>query len=216
METNPFDPRNRGPIIKQPVVPPRDPKDPPRIINPVVPGPKKPPITETLPIPPITGGDEGYLPSTPPPPPPPIPLSIWDERSTYSAPTGIKQANPDIIIFDEEIDPDFLVQAFFQEFGGTELINISRYDLINGEDVSYSPIINLSNIRQSFNSNNIIGIGAFQENPTKYGIDLFSRGVVSPYFNDNGDLVIEIDEVRPDESIDVQIASDGTINRVEL
>ena len=151
-----------------------------------------------------------------PAPPPAVPQSTWDTKVTYTAPTGIKQASPDIIVFDEEIDPEFLVQAFFQEFGGTELINISRYDLINGDDVSYSPIINLSSLRQSFNPNNIIGIGAFQENPTKYGIDLFSRGVVEPYFNDDGDLVIEIDNVRPDESIEVEVASDGTINRIEL
>jgi len=165
------------------------------------------------------------LPDTPPfkfripkstPPPPPVPQSTWDTKVTYTAPTGIKQASPDIIVFDEEIDPEFLVQAFFQEFGGTELINISRYDLINGDDVSYSPIINLSSLRQSFNPNNIIGIGAFQENPTKYGIDLFSRGVVEPYFNDDGDLVVEINDVRPDESIEIEIASDGTINRIEL
>lgn len=150
------------------------------------------------------------------PAPSPVPPSTWDTRVTYVSPTGIKQANPDIIVFDEEIDPEFLVQMFFQEFGGTELINISRYDLINGEQVSYSPIINLSAVRQSFNPNNIIAIGAFQENPTKYGIDLFSRGVIDPYFDDEGNLVIEINDVRPDESIEVEIASDGTINRIEL
>jgi hypothetical protein len=151
-----------------------------------------------------------------PPPPPPVPPNTWDTKSTYVAPTGIKQASPDIIVFDQEIDPDFLVQMFFQEFGGTELINISRYDLINGENVSYSPIVNLSSIRQSFNPNNIIAIGAFQEVPTKYGINLFGRGVAGPYFDDGGNLVIEIDDVRPNESIEVEIASDGTINRIEL
>lgn len=148
--------------------------------------------------------------------PPPIPQNTLEEKTTYVAPTGIKQATPDIIVFDEKIDPEFLTQAFFQEFGGTELINISRYDLINGEDVSYTPIINLSILRQNFNPNNIIAISALQDNPTKYGIDLFSRGVIDPYFNENGDLVIEINEVRPEESIEVQIASDGTINRIEL
>jgi len=186
-----------GPINIKPVEPPRPPTVRPPIVKPVEP---KNPVID-------------YLPVVPPPPTPP---SVEEEKSTYIAPTGIKQASPDIIVFDEEIDPEFLVQAFFQEFGGTELINISRYDLINGDDVSYSPIINLSSLRQSFNPNNIIGIGAFQENPTKYGIDLFSRGVVEPYFNDDGDLVVEINDVRPDESIEIEIASDGTINRIEL
>ena len=161
-----------------------------------------------------TGSGSGSY--TPPPPPPPTPLNTWDTTTTYVAPTGIKQASPDIVVFDEEIDPDFLVQAFFQEFGGTELINISRSDLINGDSVSYSPIVNLSSIRQNFNPNNIIAIGAFQEAPTRYGIDLFGRGVIKPYFNEDGDLVVEIEDVRPDESIEVEIASDGTISRIEL
>ena len=164
---------------------------------------------------PVYGGG-GTVTAAPAPAPNPVPQTTWDTKSTYVAPTGIKQANPDIIIFDEEIDPEFLVQTFFQEFGGTELINISRYDLINGEQVSYSPIINLSSIRQSFNPNNIIAIGAFQETPTKYGIDLFARGITDPYFDDFGNLVIEVNDVRPDESIEVEIASDGTINRIEL
>jgi len=148
-------------------------------------------------------------------PVPPIASDPVPEQPAKNS-TAVKQATPDIIMFDEEIDPDFLVQAFFEEFGGTELINISRYDLIDGQDVTYSPIINLSNLRQSFNPNNIIEIGAFQESPTRYGIDLFSRGIVEPYFDDNGNLVIEIDEVRSDESIEVEIASDGTIKRIDL
>lgn len=179
------------------------------------PPPPPPPSIQPAPVPaPVTN----VAPSSPavvaaPPPTPPI---VSTAAETKSASNPVKQATPDIIVFDEEIDPDFLVEAFFEEFGGTELINISRYDLIDGEDVSYSPIVNLSNLRQSFNPNNIIEIRSFQENPTRYGIDLFSRGVVDPYFDDNGNLVIEINEVRSDESIEVEIASDGTINRIDL
>lgn len=191
--------------LKTPSPPPPPPPPPPSL-----PPPARPPTPITAPAPTPSS------PVTVVPAPSPVPPSTWDTKATYVAPTGIKQANPDIIIFDEEIDPEFLVQSFFQEFGGTELINISRYDLINGDQVSYSPIVNLSSVRQSFNPNNIIAIGAYQENPTKYGIDLFARGVIDPYFDDNGNLVIEVNDVRPDESIEVEIASDGTINRIEL
>lgn len=159
------------------------------------------------------------LPSKPvatPIPPPAIPPNMGSPEITFISTSGIKQASPDIIVFDDPIDPEFLTQAFFQEFGGTELINISRSDLVDGNDVSYSPIINLSNVKKDFNPNNIIAVGAFQENPTKYGIDLFSRGVVEPYFDSNGNLVIEVDQIRSDESIEVEVAFDGTINRIEL
>lgn len=153
---------------------------------------------------------------TPSPPPPPVPPDPWNRQPTYNINSGIKQATPDIVIFDEEtIDPEFLTQAFFEEFSGTELINISRADLINGDEVSYSPIKNLSTIRQYFNPKNIIAITAYQETPTNYGIDLVKRGVNLPYFDENGDLVIEVDYVRQDESIEVEISTSGTINRIE-
>ena len=146
-----------------------------------------------------------------------VPLSISEERTVISSTTSVKQATPDIIVFDDDsVSPEFLTQAFFQEFGGTELINISRHDLINGDEVSYSPIVNLNGLRQSFNSNNIIAIGSFQDNDTRYGIDLISRGIYEPYLDEEGNLVIEIDEVRKDESIEVEISTSGTINVVEL
>ena len=206
MFASPGDGATSGPVTPPP------PPPPPSSMPPMAPTPTPPPPTNTT------------APIFNAPPPVPYTPSYYYAPSSYSAPAapvytapaGIKQAGPDIIIFDEEIDPDFLTQMFFQEFGGTELINISRHDLINGENVSYNPIINLSELRQSFNPNNIIAIGAFQEVPTKYGIDLFTRGVIGAYFDENANLVIEIDSIRQDESIEVEIASDGTINRIEL
>lgn len=174
------------PIVREPSVP-SYPIDAPRFLRP---RPSSPPAP---------------TPPTPPTPPP--------------APTitkGIKQATPDIIIFDEEsVDPGFLVEAFFEEFGGTELINISRTDLINGDKVSYSPIVNLSEIYRKYNPNNIISISQYQELPTKYGIDLISRGPNEPYFDENGDMIIEIDVVKNDESVEVEFALNGTINRIK-
>ena len=150
-----------------------------------------------------------------PDPPPPVPV-VPQPPPAPEITRGIKQATPDIIIFDEEsIDPGFLVEAFFEEFGGTELINISRTDLINGDRVSYSPIVNLSEIYRKYNPNNIISISQYQELPTKYGIDLISRGPNEPYFDENGDMIIEIDIVKNDESIEVEFALSGTINRIE-
>lgn len=148
-------------------------------------------------------------------PPPPVPI-VPQPPPAPEITRGVKQATPDIIIFDEEsIDPGFLVEAFFEEFGGTELINISRTDLINGDRVSYSPIVNLSEIYRKYNPNNIISISQYQELPTKYGIDLISRGPNEPYFDENGDMIIEIDIVKNDESIEVEFALNGTISRIE-
>lgn len=159
-----------------------------------------------------SGGGGGGQPA----PPTPTPIT-WMTTPTYTEP-GVKQADPDIII-DPEVNTsgDYIVERFFEELGGTELISISRYDLIDGIDVSYRPIANLSRLRQRFNPNNIIFSDNISQNQfSKFAIDLISRGIYEPYFNDNGDLVVEIDIIRSEENIDVQFSESGTVTRIEL
>ena len=137
----------------------------------------------------------------PPPPPPPTPPNPWITTSTYQAPRGIKQAQPDIVI-DPEIDTtgDYIVERFFEELGGQELINLSRHDLIDGINVVYNPIANLSRLRQRFNPNNIIESDFRSQNEARNAtIDIISRGMYEPVFDDQGRLVVEIDIMRPEE-----------------
>lgn len=151
-----------------------------------------------------------------PPPPEPTPPRVWMTTPTYSP--GIKQADPDIVL-NPEIDTtgDYIVERFFEELGGTELINISRYDLIDGIDVVYRPIANLARLRQRFNPNNIIALDVLSQNEfSKFSINLIERGIYEPYFDDEGNLIVEIDIIRPEENIDVQISESGTVTRIEL
>lgn len=151
-----------------------------------------------------------------PPPPPPTPPSPWLTDRTFAGPIGIKQAQPDIIL-DSSVNTsgDYIVERFFEELGGTELINLSRYDLIDGIPVTYNPIANLSRLRRRFNPNNIIAIDfLFDDEFSRASIDLLSRGVYEPYFDDNGDLVIEIDIIKPEENIEAEISLTGTVSRV--
>lgn len=153
-----------------------------------------------------------------PPPPPPTPPSLWNTIPTYVAPTGIKQAQPDIIL-DPEIDTsgDYIVERFFEELGGTELINLSRYDLIDGIEVTYNPIANLSSLRRRYNPNNIISLDFLSDNEfSRVSIDLLSRGPQEPYFDDSGNLVVEVDIIRPEENIEAEISLSGTVSRIEL
>ena len=153
-----------------------------------------------------------------PPPPPATPPSPWNTIPTYTTPKGIKQAQPDIVI-DPEIDTsgDYIVERFFEELGGTELINLSRHDLIDGIDVVYNPIANLSSLRKRYNPNNIIALDVLSDNEfSKVSIDFLSRGPSEPYFDEDGNLVIEVDIIRPEENIEAEISLSGTINRIEL
>jgi hypothetical protein len=154
----------------------------------------------------------------PPPPPPPKPHNPWITTSDYSEPVGVKQADPDIVLFDtENISPELLLQLSYEDISGTELINISRSDIIDGRNVVYSPIKNISGLRRRFNPNNIIAMPSTSSSLfSKYPIDLINREPYEPYFNDDGDLVIEIENIREDEVIEVEVDSSGTINTVDF
>jgi hypothetical protein len=156
--------------------------------------------------------------SSSPPAPSPTPPNPWITNSTFVMPKGIKQADPDIIIEPgTDTSGDYIVERFFEELGGTELINLSRYDLIDGIDVTYNPIANLSRLRKRFNPNNIIALDILSEDEfSKFSIDLLSRGIYEPYFDDDGNLVVEVDIIRSEENIDVEISLSGTLTRVEL
>lgn len=162
-----------------------------------------------------------------PSPPPPKPVNPWITTSNYVAPDGVLQADPDIVITagEESISPELLLQLQYEDVAGIELVNISRSDIIDGQDVSYSPIKNLSSLRRSYNPNNIIAMPALSSSIfSKYAIDLILRvgenpntGLpYEPYFNENGDLVIEIEDIKDDEIIEVDIDTNGTINLVDF
>lgn len=176
-----------------------------------------------IPAPAPTGGGGGSQqqssPTTHTPAPPPAkPPDPWTRSSNYKPPTGIKQADPDIVLFDSEsISPEFLLELQYEDIAGMELINISRSDIIDGQDVVYSPVKNLSSIRRRYNPNNIINVPELSASFfSRFGIDLLQRGMNDPYFDEEGNLVIEIDDVKDGEIIEVEIDTNGTIEDVEF
>jgi hypothetical protein len=129
---------------------------------------------------------------------------------------NIKEAPSDIIQFDDDsIEIALLQDLLFEEIGSTELANISRSDLIDGQKVVYEPIKNLSSVRQEFNPNNVVATAISTNYFSRFGIDLDSRGIYEPYFDENGDLVIEVEDVRDGEEIQAQLLLNGTINLVD-
>ena len=152
-----------------------------------------------------------------PSPPTSTPSDPWMRVNNYVQ-SGVKQASPDIVLFDQEaVSPEYLIQLEYEDISGSELINISRSDIINGQEVIYSPIKNLASWNQRYNPNNIIALPSiFNSYFSRYQIDLIFRGIREPYLNNNGDLVIEIDKVFDEELIEAEIDSNGTIGVVDL
>lgn len=151
--------------------------------------------------------------------PKPIDLSFGSKIIPITRDTqSVKQADPDTVIFNEEaVSPELLLQLQYEDVAGMELINISRSDIIGGQNVVYTPVKNLSSLSRKYNPNNIIALpetsGSFF---ARFAIDLLNRGAQQPYFDDNGDLVIEVDDIRDGEIIEVEIDASGTINRVDF
>ena len=150
-----------------------------------------------------------------PPPPPPSPLLPTFTPMSYSN-NNIKVAPSDIIQFDDStVNVAMMQDLLFEDVGATELANISRSDLIDGQDTVYSPIKNLSSVRREFNPNNVVATAYNSDFFTRFGIDLIARGLYEPYFDENGDLVIEVGSVLDGEEIQVEVLSNGTIDVIE-
>ena len=122
-------------------------------------------------------------------------------------------------------------QFLFQDIGGTSLINLVRHDTISGIDVVYSIISNLSKLNIDFDPSLIlVNKAVYQSIFNQYSIQLMSRVQQENFYSineqrpqdnlgtnvyfDGEDLVIEFENVRQTEFIEIEIETDGKINSV--
>lgn len=180
------------------------------------------------PIVPVNSGvvSGGPLPSASITATPPAPESEMFSARMFAAPSPVKTATLDIILFDEEnIPTDGMFDQIFENIGGQELISITRSDIVNGQKISYQPIKNLSAIQQRYNPNNILSL---QQTADKFfaGFSIKLEDKIpetgngtngeNVYLNATGDLIIEFINVNPDEQVETQISVSGTIYEADL
>jgi hypothetical protein len=68
-------------------------------------------------------------------------------------------ARPDILLVTEDnLSPEIMADLIFENIGGQEMISISRNDIINGQNVIYQPIKNLSSLYYQYNPQNILAL----------------------------------------------------------
>lgn len=147
------------------------------------------------------------------------------ETSKISPATdAIKIARPDIMLVNNESLPiELMTDLIFEDIGGQEIINIIRNDMVNGQNVIYRPIRNLSDINSQYNSNNIINLentsdSYFKNFPIKLEthIPLEGTGPAPEYpivylDESNGNLVINVINMASDEQVEVQIVTRGSV-----
>jgi hypothetical protein len=146
---------------------------------------------------------------------------VGEKLSTLAS---VKPATPELIaLSNPPMDIDIMADMIFENIGGQELINISRSDIVNGQDVIYSPIKNLKDLYIQYNPNNIIKLESTADTYFKnFPIRLESKlppygtgpnGEVVYIDPTTGDLIINVSSLDPDEQIDVQILNSGeTLN----
>jgi murein DD-endopeptidase MepM/ murein hydrolase activator NlpD len=137
-------------------------------------------------------------------------------------PPPTKTAPIDTVLFnDDSMSIEIMTDLIFEDIGGHELINIARNDIVNGQRISYTPIKNLGLIQQRYNPNNILNLQLtsekyfnnfsikLEEKVPKEGNGIDGSNI---YFDETtGDLIIETVNMNPDEQLEVQISTNGTI-----
>lgn len=153
--------------------------------------------------------------------------AIPDPVSSSSSSSSVKVATPDLIIFNEAAVPvDALSELTFESLSAHEIINISRSDIINGQEVSYNLIGNLKEIERRFNSENIFSLpDTLNKYFRNFGIRFdthYPRNGTGPFGErayivsqdstvaSRGDLVIDVVNMETNERVDIEILRSGT------
>jgi hypothetical protein len=139
----------------------------------------------------------------------------------------VKTASIDTVLFnDEEVPIEVMSDLIFEDIGGHELINIARNDIINGQDISYQPIKNLTSLQQQYNPNNILSVQATSDKYfSNFAIKLENKtpNVGNGPFGSNvyidpltGNMVVDAINLETDEQIEIEITLSGTIYEADL
>ena len=185
-----------------------------------------PHIPQTEPVKPaITTSNTDATPLTPSLVVSSTPLNTPVATTVVIPPT--KTAPIDTVLFDNSSVPiEIMTDLIFEDIGGQELINIARNDIVNGQQISYSPIKNLTSIQQQYNPNNIINLQStsdtyfanfsikLEEKIPNIGNGPNGKNIyIEP---ETGDLIIETIKNANDEQLDIQIGISGTIYEADI
>jgi hypothetical protein len=141
----------------------------------------------------------------------------------------VKSASPDIVIFNDkdiEDNAEAMVDLLFENIGGQELLQIARYDTVNGQEILYQPIKNLNIIQEEYNPNNILKLQKtsdriFGNFPIKLDPTIPDESTVlgvvgNVYLDTDGNMVIELINLEGNEQVEVEITRNGTIYSIDL
>jgi hypothetical protein len=183
-------------------------------------------LIPTLPLTPTPSPIHTPTPSASAPAPSPAPYLPPYKPDTSNYYTLVKMASKDIIVFDESsINVENMIDLLYEDIGAVELANMSRHDLIDGQNVEYSPIKNLSSLKRRFDPNNIIASSLSNQTFfSQFSIDLNSRIGIGDYLNrkkgvpfldtDTQEIYFYLDVLKTGEIVEIEFVSSGTIDEI--
>lgn len=142
-----------------------------------------------------------------------------------------KVATSNLFIVDERtITAEEMTDLLFEDFGATELINLSRHDSLNGQSIIYQPIKNMSALALDYNPQNILSFGQTENdliqnfflNVEKYipsqplPVDGQSKVAADEdrivYLDQiTNDVIIEVVGIKEDERVEVEFLTYATL-----
>jgi hypothetical protein len=151
----------------------------------------------------------------------------------------------DIASLVPQYDAEYIQQILFENLSAIELSRVERHDTIEGINQRYSIISNLSEIRKKYEATKQLTIMdkfkpltsiytiniqdkipqedylRLQDLNAEYqyldesGDEIISREKGYYYFDNNGDLVIDLINIEKNQQVEILIDTNGTIYRVE-
>ena len=118
---------------------------------------------------------------------------------------------------DPGIDIAQIQNLLFENLSSLELTKFTKHDTVEGINPFYNVISNLSSINREFDP---ISLLSATKSSTSlfdvYGIDLINRLPEDGNYAyiENGNIVINLNNMGPNESLEIEIDSSGTIYRV--
>jgi hypothetical protein len=161
-----------------------------------------------------------FTPSVPPKPveptpPQPVPL-ISKERQP------VKYATPeDVLIDTNDLPIDLILKLTLEKIGGLELINLVRHDTVNGQNIIYRPVKNISQIAIDYNPQNMIKMPDSADSYFKnFAIKLENH--IQQTTNDlppavayidptTKNVIIDVVNIKADYEVEVQMVSSGKV-----
>jgi len=145
---------------------------------------------------------------------------------------AIKLPTRDIVNIEPQVSGLAEIEKYiFQDIAGTQLINLVRHDTISGVDVVYSVISDLTKVNIDFDpSLLLINKAQYQSIFNQYSIKLVNKIPEETYYDENQELpennlltnayydgenlILEFNNVKTTELVQVEVETDGKISRV--